>query len=141
MPLFYVSMPRFQAFCLNTKFQSVKSTLCHSYGIFKISFKPSLPIKNLIKPVLVVWRLSCKSCRMATARPKDSNNKKPIAICQLMRFFIITAYCLYPKPFKRNWLAVITTIFWPAILISKKRMSYWHKNTMSQPSAIMSRPT
>ena len=137
---FQISIPHFWASCPSTRSLSEEPTLCHSSDFSGVPSKPSLPISNLIKPVLVVWGPGCKSCRRLTAKPKNWGNKKPMVIKKLMRFFIIRAYRLYPKPFKRSWLAVTTTIFWPAILASKRLVNCWPKKTTSQPSTTTSRP-
>ena len=119
--------PRFQAFSLSIRSSSMEPTLCKcskSSGILRVLSKPSLRIKNLIKSVLEVWGLGCKSYRRPKARLKNWGNKKPTAIKKLMRFFIIRAYRLYRKLFKRSWLAVTTTMLWPAILALKKLANY-----------------
>ena len=137
---FQVAAPRLQAYRLNTKSQFAELVLCHSSGVFEVPSKLNLPINNLIKPLLVVWGSDCKNYRKPTATPKNWSNKRPTAIKKLIRFFTIKDYRLYLKPFKRNWLAVITTIFWPAILASKKLVNCWPKNTTGQSFATMSRP-
>ena len=123
------------------RFSSVKSMLCYSSGVSGVPSKPSLPTNNLIKPILVVWGSGYQSCRRPTTRPKNWGNKKPTVIKKSMRFFTIRAYRLYPKPFKGSWLAITITIFWPAILASRRLANCWPKNTTSQPSTTTSRPT
>ena len=118
---FQVSTTRFRASRPSIRSSSAELTLCHSSGVFEIPYKPSLPMNNLIKPVLVVWGSGCKSCMSPTARSKNWGNKRSTVIKNSMRFFTIKAYRLYPKPFERSWLAVSTTIFWPAI---------WHREDL-----------
>ena len=138
---FQVSTPRFRASSPSNRFLSAKPTLCHSSNISGVPSKPSSPMSDLIKPVLVVWGLGCKSCRRPIARPKNWGNKRQTAIKKSMRFFTIRAYCLYPKPFKQSWLAITRTILWPAILASKRLANCWLENTTDQPSATTSRLT
>ena len=138
---FQVLKPRFQASRLSTKFQFTEPTLFYSYGVSGISFKPSSPMRNLIKPVLVVKSLDCKGYKRPTVRLKDWGNKMPMATKKWMRFFTIKAYCLYPKLFKRKWLAVNTKIFWLAILAFTKQVSCWPKKIIGQPSTITLRST
>ena len=138
---FQVSIPRFRASRPSTKSSSTKFMLCQSFGIFGLPSKPSLPMSNLMEPILVVWGSGCKSCRRPTARPKNWDNKRRMAMKKSMRFFTIKAYRWYPKPFKRSWLGVITTIFWSAILALRRLANCWPKNTTGQPSAITLRPT
>ena len=138
---FQVSTPRFQASRSSTRSPSVEPTLCHSSGVSGIPSKSSLPISNLTKPVLVVWSSGCKSYRRLTLKPKNWGNKRPIVMKKSMRFFTIRAYRLYPKPFKRSWLAVTTTILWPAILALRRLANCWPKSTTGQPSATTLRPT
>ena len=125
-----VSTPCFVAFRPSTRFSSAKPTLCHSSGISPVFPKPSLPMSNVIKPVLVVWSSGCKSCRRSTARPKNGGNKKLTATKKSMTFFTIRDYCLYPKPFKRSWLGVSMTIFRLAILALRRLANSWPKNTI-----------
>ena len=138
---FQVSLPRFWASCPCNKSSSAEPTLCHSSSISGIPFELSLPMSNLMKPILVVWGSSCKCYRRPTAKPKNWSNQRPTDIKKAMKFFTIRAYHLYLKPFKQSWLAVTTTIFWPGILASKKLANYWPKSTTRQPSATTSRPT
>ena len=95
-------------------------------------------MSDLMKPVLVVWGSSCKSCRRPTLRPKNWGNKRPTVIKKSMRFFTIKAYRLYPKPFERRWLAVTITILWPANLVLRRLTNCWPKSTTSQPSTTTS---
>ena len=141
MRQFQVSTPRFWASRPSIRYSSAKPMLCHSSGVFGVPSKPSLPMSNLTKPVLVVWGSGCKSCRWPTARPKNWNNKRPTIMKKLMKFFTIRAYRLYPKRFERSWLAVTTMIFWLAILALRRLANCWPKNTTGQSSAITLRPT
>ena len=136
---FQVSTPRFWASCSSTRSLFAEPILCYSSGVFRVLSKLGLPISNFIKPILVVWGSGYKSCRRTTARPKNWGNKRPIARKKSMRFFTIGAYRLYPKPFEWSWLAVSTTIFWPAILVLRKFANCWPKNTTGQPFATMLR--
>ena len=129
MHQFHVSSPRFWASCPNTKSSSAEPTLRHSSSVSGVPSKPSLPMSNLINLVLIVWGLGCKSCRRPTARPKNWGSKRPMATKKSMTFFTIKAHHLYLKPFKWNWLAVTTTILWPAILASRRLANCWAKNT------------
>ena len=108
---FQVLMPWCQAFCLSIRSQSAELTFCHSSADFEIFSKPSLPMRDFIKPVLVVWGSGCKSCRRLIVRLKDWGNQKSNAIKKSIRFFTIKAYRLYPKPFKWSWSTITTTIF------------------------------
>ena len=138
---FQISTPCFRVSRPSIRSSSAELRLCHSSGVSGVPFKPSSPMSSLIKPVLIVWGSGCKNCRRLTARPKNWDNKTPTVIKKLVRFFTIRAYCSYPKPFKRSWLAVTTTILWPAILASRKLANCWPENTTGQPSAPTLRPT
>ena len=137
---FQVLTPYFRASRPSTRSSPTEPTLCHSSGVSEVSFKPNLPMSDLMKPGLVVWGSGCKSCRKLTARSKNWGNKRPTAAKKLMTFFTIRAYHSYPKPFEWSWLAITTTIFWPVILASKRFANCWSKNTIDQPSATTSRP-
>ena len=137
---FQVSTLHFRAFCPSIKSLSTQPMLCHSSSVCGIPSKPSSPMSEIIKPILLIWSLSCKSCRKPTAKPKNWDNKRPTTIKKSIRFFTIRAYRLYSKPFKRSWLAVTIIIFWPAILVLKRLANCWPKNITGQPSATMSKP-
>ena len=141
MRQFQVLTPRFWASHPSNRSSSAEPMLCHSSGVSRVPSKPILPMSDLTKPVLVVWGSGCKSYRRPTLRPKNWGNKKPTIIKKLMRFFTIRAYCLYSKPFKRSWLAVTTTILWPAILTLRRLRNCWPKSTTGQTSDTMSSPT
>ena len=68
---FQVSTPRFQASCPSTRSSSAKPMPCHHFGVFGVPSQPSSPMNDPLKPVLVVWGSSCKSCRRPTARSKN----------------------------------------------------------------------
>ena len=138
---FQVSTSRFWASRLSTRSLSAEPTLCHSFCVSGVPSKPSSPMSNFMKPVLVVWDSGYKGCRKATTRPTNWGNKRPTAIKKSMRFFTTKAYRLYPKPFERSWLAVTTTILWAAILASKRLANCWLKNTTGQFFATTLRPT
>ena len=90
------------------------------HDVTKDQSKPTLLIKNIIKPVLIVWDSSCRSCKRPTTKLKYWWNKRPTDTKKSIRFFTMRAYNLYPKLFEWRWLALSTTIFWPAILGSKR---------------------
>ena len=131
MRQFQISTPRFRAFCLSTRSLSAEPTPCYSSGVSEIPSKPSSLMSDLIKPVLVIWGSGYKSCTRPTAKPQNWGNKRPTAIKKLIRFFIIRTYRLYLKPFERSWLAVTTTILWPAILASRRLANCWRQSTIS----------
>ena len=137
---FQVSLPRFWAFYPHTRSSSPELMLCHNSGVSGIPSKPSSPISDLIKPVLVLWGSGCQNYRRQTARPKNWDNKRPMATKKSITFFTIRAYRLYPKPFKWNWLAVTTTILYRTILAFRKLANWLSKSTTGQPFAIMLRP-
>ena len=138
---FQVLTPRFWSSCPSTRSFSAKPTLCHTSGVFEVLSKPSLPMRDFIKRVLIVWGSGCKSCRRPTARLKNWGYKKPTAMKKSMRFFTIRGYRLYSKLLKRSWLAVSTTILWLTILALRRLANYWPKSTTGQASATMPRLT
>ena len=138
---FQVSTPRFRASCPSTWSSSAEPMFCHSSGISGVPSKPSSSMNNLTKPVLIVSGSGCKSCRRLTLRLKNWGNKRPTVMKKLMRFFTLRAYRLYPKPFEQSWLAVTTTICWPAILALRKLANCWPESTTGQSSATTLRPT
>ena len=130
---FQVLTPCFQASRRSTRSLSTEPTLSYSCSVSGVSFKPSLPMSNLTKLVLVVWGLGCKSCRRLTSRPKNWNNKKLTIMKKSMRFFTIRAYRLYPKLFEQRWWAVTTTIFWPVKL-------HWENLQIVGPKILLANP-
>ena len=68
---FQVSITRFGASCSSTRSSSEEPTLCHSSGVSGVPSKPSSPMSDLTKPVLVIGGWGCKSCRRPTLRPKN----------------------------------------------------------------------
>ena len=138
---FEVSTPRFWASRPSTRSSSAEPTLCYNSSVFEVPSEPSLPISDFTKPVLVVSGSGCKSCRRPTLGPKNWGNKRLPVMKKSMRFFTIRAYHLYPKLFEQSWLAVITTIIWPAILALRRLATRWPKSTTGQPFATTLRPT
>ena len=119
--------------------------ICGTYALpqlqcFWSMFQTEHVGKGFYKAGIGNMRLRLQELQEADSEPQELKQKKPTAIKKSMRFFTIGAYCLYPKQFKQNWLAVIIIILWPTILALNRLVNCCPENITNQFSTTTSKP-
>lgn len=124
-----------QPYCFSIKTLSAEliSTQNLYLTLVFVNFEPiselSYLTKILTRPVLVTWDLTRKK---PTLRLKNQGRKAWKTIRKLTKSFVIKTYFSYIRWFKHSSASSITTIFWSAILASKKLLSFKPENTITK---------